>query len=65
MWQDVFCGICGTKLEEIRKCPSCEYTLFLSDRFCRKCGKVVGDKALRAGVDAMEAEVEKDDEIPF
>jgi predicted amidophosphoribosyltransferase len=41
MPQDVYCGICGTKLEEIRKCPSCEYTLFLSDRFCRACGKAV------------------------
>jgi len=58
MPMDQYCGMCGTKLAEIRHCPHCEYTLFLSDRFCRACGKLVGDKALRAGVDAMEAEVE-------
>ena len=65
MPDDVFCGICGARLEEIRKCGKCGYSLFLSDVYCRKCGKFVGEKALRAGVDAMKAEVEKDDEIPF
>jgi rRNA maturation protein Nop10 len=61
MPEDVYCGICGTKLEEIRKCPSCEYTLFLSDRFCRKCGKVVAPTTAQPPV----APVDRDDDIPF
>ena len=54
MPDDVFCGMCGTKLEEVRKCPHCEYTLFLSDVFCRKCGKSV----IQGEMNEMEAKVE-------
>jgi hypothetical protein len=54
MPEDVFCGMCGTKLEEIRKCPKCGYALFLSDVYCRKCGKSV----IQSEMNQMEAEVE-------
>lgn len=54
MPDDVFCGMCGTRLEEVRKCPACEYRLFLSDVFCRKCGKPV----MQSEMNKMEAEVE-------
>jgi len=50
MPDDVFCGMCGTKLEEVRKCPACEYRLFLSDVFCRKCGKSVAGAAVESAV---------------
>ena len=73
MPDDVFCGMCGAKLEEIRKCGKCGYALFLSDVFCRKCGKPVAAKSLADEIDEMEEEVErppdvmidKDQEIPF
>lgn len=56
-----FCGMCGTRLEEIRKCPACGYQLFLSDVYCRKCGKAVSAPT----VPTPAAAVDKDDEIPF
>lgn len=69
MPEDVYCGICGTKLEEIRKCGKCGYMLFLSDVYCRKCGKAVVENPLKDAIkkldEHLDAPVDKDDDIPF